>query len=153
MKTLAIDIETYSDQNLGTGGVYRYVDSSEFKILLFAYSVDGGPVCIVDLDNGEHLPDDILDGLLNPNVIKWAFNASFERVCLSAWARSKNLIKTGEWLAPESWRCSMVWGSALGLPRSLDALGQALKLETQKMKEGKDLIKFFCTPPAMNVGK
>ncbi|HCT3316718.1 TPA: DNA polymerase [Corynebacterium striatum] len=153
MKTLAIDIETYSDHNLGTGGVYRYVDSPEFKILLFAYSVDGGPVRIVDLDNGEHLPDDILDALLNPNVIKWAFNASFERICLSAWARSKGLIKAGEWLAPESWRCSMVWGSALGLPRSLDALGQALKLETQKMKEGKDLIKFFCTPPATNTGK
>lgn len=153
MKTLSIDIETYSDQNLATGGVYRYIDSPEFRILLFAYSVDGGPVEIVDFDNGDELPDSILSALFNPEVTKWAFNASFERVCLSAWARTQGLISPDEWLAPESWRCSMVWGSALGLPRSLDTLGQALKLESQKMREGKDLIKFFCVPPTPNAGR
>lgn len=153
MKTLSIDIETYSDQNLATGGVYRYIDSSEFCVLLFAYSVDREPVEIIDLDNGEQLPPEILEALLDDTVTKWAFNASFERICLSAWCRTMGLIGDGEWLAPESWRCSMVWGSALGLPRSLDTLGQALKLESQKMREGKELIKFFCVPPATNAGR
>lgn len=152
MQSLSIDLETYSDNNLTLGGVYKYVDSPEFRILLFAYSVDGGSVRIIDLDNGEEIPPDILDALLCPAVTKWAFNAAFERVCLSAWARTTGRIAPGEWLPPESWRCSMVWGSALSLPRSLDALGVALKLQHQKMGEGKDLIKYFCVPTQARAG-
>lgn len=146
MKTLSIDLETFSTNNLKTGGVYKYVDTTDFTILLFAYSVDGGPVRIIDLDNGEAIPPDIIDAILSPTVTKWAFNAQFERVCLSTWARRAGRLEAGEYLDPASWRCSMVLGSALGLPRSLDEMGAALKLDRQKLREGKDLIKFFCVP-------
>lgn len=151
MKTLEIDIETFSSINLSKSGVYRYADSPDFEILLFAYSVDGGRVKVVDLTQGEQLPDEILEALTDPKVIKWAFNANFERVCLS-----KHLgLPTGEYLDPKSFRCSMVWSAYMGLPLSLQGVGAVLGLEKQKLKEGKDLIRYFCSPckPTIANGK
>ena len=144
MKTLSIDIETYSDQNLNRCGVYRYVESPEFEILLFSYSADSSPVQIVDLACGEMIPAEIIDALMDEDVIKWAFNASFERVCLSRFLG----YPTGTYLNPESWRCSMVWAATMGLPLSLVGVGAVLGLEKQKLTEGKDLIRYFCQPCA-----
>lgn len=142
MKTISIDIETYSDQPLGKTGVYRYVESPNFEILLFAYSVDSSPVQVVDLACGEEIPGDILAALTDPTVTKWCFNAAFERVCLS-----RHLgLPTGEYLNPESWRCSMVWAATMGLPLSLEGVGAVLGLEKQKLTEGKELIRYFCQP-------
>ena len=142
MKTLSIDIETYSDVDLGKSGVYRYAESDAFEILLFGYSVDGGEVKIIDLAKGETIPEEILKALISEDVTKWAFNANFERVCLSKYLG----YPTGEYLNPSSWFCTMIWSAYLGLPLSLQGVGSVLKLDEQKMKEGKDLIRYFCTP-------
>ena len=142
MKSLSIDIETYSDQNLAKTGVYRYVESPVFEILLFSYSVDGDPVQLVDLACGEEIPSKIIAALTDNSIIKWAFNANFERVCLSRYLG----YPTGEYLDPGSWKCSMVWAATMGLPLSLEGVGSVLGLEKQKLTEGKDLIKYFCQP-------
>ena len=138
MKSISIDIETYSSINLGKSGVYRYAENDDFEILLFAYSVDGGEVKVVDLANGEKIPRSIIDD----EIIKWAFNAMFERVCLSKFLG----LETGKYLNPSSWRCSMVWSAYMGLPLSLESVGAVLGLEKQKLTEGKDLIRYFCIP-------
>ena len=138
MKSIEIDIETYSDVDLSKCGVYRYAQSPAFEILLFGYSVDGGAVEVIDLACGEEIPADILAALSDESVTKWAFNAMFERVCLSNYL--------GEWLEPESWKCSMVWSATLGLPLSLENVGAVLGLEKQKLTEGKELIRYFCVP-------
>ena len=138
MKSIEIDIETYSDVDLSKCGVYRYSSSPNFEILLFGYSVDGGEVRVVDLCQGENIPVEILAAISDESVTKWAFNAMFERVCLSNYL--------GEWLEPESWKCSMVWSATLGLPLSLENVGAVLGLEKQKLSEGKDLIRYFCVP-------
>ena len=142
MKTLSIDIETYSSENLVKCGVYRYAESPDFEVLLFGYSADGGPVEVVDLAAGEMLPADVRSALTDPAVTKWAFNAQFERVCLSRFLG----YPTGQYLEPYSWHCTMVWAATLGLPLSLEGVGAVLGLEKQKLKEGKDLIRYFCTP-------
>ena len=144
MKTLSIDIETYSDQNLAKTGVYRYVESPVFGILLFAYSVDSGSVQQVDLVCGEQIPAEIIAALEDDSVTKWAFNANFERICLSRFLG----LPTGDYLAPSSWKCSMIWAATMGLPLSLEGVGAVLGLEKQKLTEGKDLIKYFCQPCA-----
>ena len=142
MKTLSIDIETYSATNLAKAGVYKYCEDSNFEILLFGYSADGGPVHVIDLAAGESLPADVLSALTDPSVLKTAFNAQFERVCLSRFLG----YPTGTYLDPSSWHCTMVWAATLGLPLSLEGVGAVLGLEKQKLKEGKDLIRYFCTP-------
>ena len=144
MKTLSIDIETYSDVPLQKTGVYRYVESPDFEILLFAYSVDNQPVQVIDLACEEKIPKEILLALEDEDVIKWAFNASFERICLSRFLG----YPTGEYLNPQSWRCSMIWSATMGLPLSLEGVGTVLGLEKQKLSEGKDLSKYFCQPCA-----
>ena len=144
MQTLSIDLETFSSQPLAKTGVYRYVESPDFEILLFAYSVDGGSVQQIDLACGEKIPPAILAALEDDKVIKWAFNANFERICLSRFLG----YPTGDYLEPDSWRCSMVWAAYMGLPLSLEGAGAVLGLEKQKLAEGKDLIKYFCQPCA-----
>ena len=144
MQTLSIDLETYSDQPLAKTGVYRYVESPDFEILLFAYSVDGGPVQQIDLACGEKIPSEVLSALEDETVTKWAFNANFERICLSHFLG----YPTGDYLKPDSWKCSMVWAAYMGLPLSLEGAGAVLGLEKQKLSEGKDLIKYFCQPCA-----
>lgn len=144
MKTLSIDIETFSDVQLPKTGVYRYCESPNFEILLFAYSVDAGPVQVIDLACGEKIPKNVIAALEDDNVIKWAFNASFERICLSRFLG----YPSGDYLSPESWRCSMIWAATMGLPLSLEGVGAVLGLEKQKLTEGKDLIKYFCQPCA-----
>ena len=144
MQTLSIDLETYSDQPLAKTGVYRYVESLDFEILLFAYSVDGGPIQQIDLACGEKIPPAILAALEDDKVTKWAFNANFERICLSRFLG----YPTGDYLEPDSWKCSMVWAAYMGLPLSLEGAGAVLGLEKQKLTEGKDLIKYFCQPCA-----
>lgn len=144
MQTLSIDLETYSDQPLAKTGVYRYVESPDFEILLFAYSVDGGPVQQIDLACGEKIPSEILSALEDETVTKWAFNANFERICLSRFLG----YPTGDYLEPGSWKCSMIWAAYMGLPLSLEGVGAVLGLEKQKLTEGKDLIKYFCQPCA-----
>lgn len=154
--TLSIDIETFSDADLSKCGVYKYAESDAFEILLFGYAVNEGSVSVVDLANGEEIPEDVLAALSDPNVTKWAFNASFERICLSHW-----LLKhrpeyftgysipedtAGAYLDPSSWKCSMIWSAYLGLPLSLAGAGAVLGLEEQKLTEGKDLIRYFCVP-------
>ena len=140
MQYLSIDIETYSSVNLQKAGVYKYAESPDFDILLFGYSVDGGAVHVIDLACGEKIPAEIVDALSDESVTKWAFNAQFERVCLS------NYLDT--WLSPDSWHCTMVWSATLGLPLSLEGVGAVLGLEKQKLTEGKNLIKYFCVPCA-----
>ena len=142
MKSISIDIESYSDIDLGSSGVYRYVDSPNFQILLFAYSVDNGAVKVIDLTAGERIPEQILDALSDSNVQKWAYNASFERVCLSKFLG----MPTGQYLNPKGWYCSLTWGAYLGLPLGLAKIGEVLQLDKQKLGEGKKLIKFFCVP-------
>ena len=144
MQTLSINLETYSDQPLAKTGVYRYVESPDFEILLFAYSVDGAPVQQIDLACGEKIPSEILCALEDDKVTKWAFNANFERICLSRFLG----YPTGDYLEPDSWKCSMVWAAYMGLPLSLEGAGAVLGLEKQKLAEGKDLIKYFCQPCA-----
>lgn len=168
MQTLSIDIETYSDVNLSKCGVYKYAESPDFEILLFGYSADGSEVTVIDLAQGERLPQEIIDALTDDTVIKWAFNANFERVCLSRYLRDlgvsldpfhdKHPLSTecARFLNPESWRCSMVWAATMGLPLSLEGVGAVLGLEKQKLTEGKDLIKYFsvpCAPTKANGGR
>ena len=156
MKSLSIDLETFSDVDLKKCGVYRYAESPNFEILLFAYSEDNGPVQVVDLACGEEVPDHILSALTDEEITKWAYNASFERVCLSYWLRKHHPEHfssysipedtVGNYLDPSSWKCSRIWGAYMGLPLSLEGIGAVLKLNDQKMKEGKDLIRYFCVP-------
>lgn len=142
MKTLSIDIETYSSANLAKCGVYRYVEAPDFEVLLFGYSVDGGPIKVVDLACGEKIPSNIIAALTDDSVIKWAFNAAFERICLSRFLG----MPTGDYLNPSSWHCSMIWSAVMGLPLSLEGAGAVLNLQKQKITEGKDLIRYFCQP-------
>ena len=142
MKTINIDIETFSSINISKSGVYKYVESEDFEVLLFAYSIDGGKTEIVDIASGEKLSEDIIQALLDDNVIKWAFNAQFERICLSRFLK----LTKGTYLNPKSWRCTMIWNAYMGLPFSLEGVGKVLGLEKQKLIEGKDLIKYFCVP-------
>ena len=148
MKTLSIDIETFSPEPLTKCGVYRYCQAPEFEVLLFGYSVDSGPVQVVDLAAGERIPADVLAALTDPAVSKWAFNAQFERVCLSRYMG----YPVGRYLDPDSWYCTMVWSATLGLPLSLEGAGAVLGLEKQKLKEGKDLVRYFCTPAKVRDG-
>ena len=142
LKSISWDLETYSSVDLTKCGVYRYCESEDFEILLAAYSIDGGAVQVTDLACGEKLPQEILDVLEDETVEKWSYNSQFERICLSRLLG----YPAGDYLAPESWRCSMVWASTLGLPRSLESVGVVLGLEKQKLTEGKDLIRYFCVP-------
>ncbi len=156
METISIDIETYSGNDLGKCGVYKYVQHPDFDILLFGYAVDGGAVCVVDLASGETLPEEVLTALSDETVTKWAFNSNFERVCLSEWLRRNRPEyfssysvpgdTVGDYLDPRGWKCSMVWSAYMGLPLSLAGAGAVLGLEEQKLKEGKDLIRYFCVP-------
>ncbi|MCI7077631.1 MAG: DNA polymerase [Veillonellaceae bacterium] len=140
MKTISIDIETYSSVSLQKAGVYKYSESDDFEIMLFGYSIDNGEVQVVDLASGEKIPADVLAALYDDSVEKWAFNAMFERICLSNYL--------GEWLKPDSWHCTMIWAATLGLPLSLEGAGAVLGLEKQKLSEGKNLIRYFCVPCA-----
>ena len=158
MKVISIDIETFSSVDLNKAGVYRYCESSDFQILLFGYSVDSGPVQVVDLASGETIPQEIMDALTDETVIKWAFNANFERVCLSRYLLGLGIPldpfhdrhplseECACFLNPESWRCSMIWSAYMGMPLSLAEVGAVLGLEKQKLTEGKELIKYFCRP-------
>ena len=156
METISIDIETYSGNDLGKCGVYKYVQHPDFGILLFGYAVDGGAVRVVDLASGEMLPEEVLTALSDETVMKWAFNSNFERVCLSEWLRRNHPEHfrsynddgdtAGDYLDPHGWKCSMVWSAYMGLPLSLAGAGAVLGLEEQKLKEGKDLIRYFCVP-------
>lgn len=157
MKTLSLDLETYSSVDLGKSSVYRYVESPDFDILLLGFSADGSPVQVVDLAQGEQIPPEIIDALSDERVHKWAFNANFERVCLSEWMRRNSYPLHNEhystpddpcmgYLDPVGWHCTMVWSAYLGLPLSLKDAGAALGLDKQKLTEGKDLIKYFCVP-------
>lgn len=138
MKRLSIDLETYSSIDLGKSGVYKYAGSEDFEILLFAYSIDDGEVKVIDLASGEIIPEEILSALSDESIEKWAFNANFERVCLS------RLL--GNRLRPKGWYCTMIWSAYLGLPLSLEKVGEVLKLDKQKMNEGKALIRYFSIP-------
>lgn len=138
MKKLSIDLETYSSVDLGKSGVYKYAESEDFEILLFAYSIDDGEVKVIDLANGEIIPEEILSALSDESIEKWAFNANFERVCLSRFLGKK--------LKPQGWYCTMIWSAYLGLPLSLEKVGEVLKLDKQKMNEGKALIRYFSIP-------
>ena len=156
MKELSIDLETFSDVDIKRSGVYRYSESNNFEILLFAVSIDNGPVTVYDLACGDTLPDEILDALTDDTIIKWAFNASFERICISNWLSKNHPDRfvsysipedtVRNYLNPESWRCSLVWSAYIGLPLSLEGVSAVLGLKDQKMKEGKDLIRYFCVP-------
>jgi DNA polymerase len=158
LNDISIDIETYSDVNLAKCGVYKYAESPNFEILLFGYAVDGGKVSVIDLAQGEKIPPEIFDALTDDSVIKWAFNANFERICLSSYLaglgvsldpfHDNHLLSTemAQFLNPESWRCSMIWSATMGLPLSLEGVGSVLGLEKQKLTEGKELIKYFCQP-------
>ena len=144
MKTLSIDIETFSDIDLGKCGVYRYTDSPNFDILLFAYSMDEGPVKLIDLASGEEMPDEIIEAILSKDTIKTAFNANFERVALMRYLSRK--LSKNVYLDPSSWRCSEVQAAMLGLPLHLEGVARVLRLDVQKMAEGKPLIRYFCIP-------
>ena len=154
--TLSIDIETYSDMDLQKCGVYKYAQSPAFEILLFGVSVNGGAVVVYDLAQGDTMPIDIIKALTDDTVTKWAYNAAFERICLSVWLQrnypayfhsySINEDTVGDYLDPSAWKCSMIWAAYMGLPLSLAGAGTVLGLEEQKLKEGKDLIRYFCVP-------
>lgn len=158
IKTLSLDLETYSRVSLKKAGVYPYAESPDFEILLFGYSVNSGPVQVVDIACGEQIPEPVLSALTDDTVIKWAFNASFERICLSYWLqrhhpeyfKSYSIPEDSvqNYLNPEAWRCSMVWSAYMGLPLSLEGVGTVLKLDAQKLSKGKDLIRYFCVPCA-----
>ncbi len=156
MNTLHLDLETFSSVDLSKCGVYRYCQSKDFEILLFGYSVDDGDVHVIDLAQGEEIPEEVLNALTNEQITKWAHNCSFERVCLSEFLRryypekfqSYSILEdtVGDYLDPSSWRCSMIWSAYMGLPLSLAGVGAVLGLEEQKLTEGKDLIRYFCVP-------
>lgn len=139
---LLIDIETYSSVDLSKCGVFKYSESSDFKVLLFGYSINGEEVQVVDLASGEPIPPFVISALKDDNVMKYAYNASFERACLSRYLG----LPKDEFLNPVSWKCHMVWSAYLGLPLSLKGVGKVLNLDSQKMEEGKELIKYFCVP-------
>ena len=159
IQTLSLDLETFSDVDLQKCGVYKYAQSPNFEILLFGVSVDGGEVVVYDLAQGDTVPIDIVKALTDDTVTKWAFNAAFERICLSVWLqknypayfRSYSIDEdtVGDYLDPSAWKCSMIWSAYMGLPLSLAGAGAVLGLEEQKLKEGKDLIRYFCVPCAM----
>ena len=142
MKKLSCDIETFSDVDLIRCGVYKYADSPNFEMLLFAYAVDDGDVHIIDIAGGEELPEKIIQAIKSDTVVKTAYNAQFERVCLSRYLK----LPEGEYLNPQSWYCTAVQAAELALPLSLADVGSVLGLERQKMTEGKELIKYFCVP-------
>lgn len=156
IQTLSLDLETFSDVDLQKCGVYKYAQSPNFEILLFGVSVDGGEVVVYDLAQGDTVPIDIVKALTDDTVTKWAFNAAFERICLSVWLQrnypayfrsySINEDTVGDYLDPSAWKCSMIWAAYMGLPLSLAGAGMVLGLEEQKLKEGKDLIRYFCVP-------
>ena len=160
MKVLSIDIETFSSVNLQKCGVYKYAESEDFEILLFGYAVDGGAVQVVDLACGESIPAEVIDALTDDAVIKTAYNATFERVCLSRYLSDMDISldpfhdnhplsqECARFLNPASWHCTMIWAATLGLPLSLEGVGAVLGLEKQKLTEGKALIKYFCVPCA-----
>lgn len=143
---LSIDLETFSSNDLKKCGVYKYAESKDFEILLFAYSINGEEVKVIDLANGEKIPEEIIDAILDNSITKWAFNASFERICLSSYLVSIGKDIKGKYLNPDSWKCSMIWSATLGLPLSLEGVGALLSLDKQKMSEGKRLIQYFCLP-------
>ena len=155
IRSLSIDIETFSSEDLTKSGVYRYAEAPDFRILLFGYSFNGSPVYVIDLASGQKITPGIILALMDPSVEKNAFNASFERVCLSRFLRDMDCLKEGEFLSPEGWRCSMIRCAYLGLPLSLASAGSVLGLDKQKLTEGKDLIRFFCMPakPSLLNGK
>ena len=168
VNSLSLDLETFSSVDLSKCGVYKYAESPDFEILLFGYSVDNGEVRTIDLAQGEKIPQEIIDALVSDEAIKWAYNANFERVCLSRYLRDLGINldpfhdthplsqKCSRFLNPESWYCSMVWAATMGLPLSLKGVGAVLKLEDQKMDEGKALIKYFsvpCAPTKINGGR
>ncbi|MGI6633815.1 MAG: DNA polymerase [Christensenellales bacterium] len=144
MKAISIDIETFSSVNLAKSGVYRYCESPDFEVMLFGYSIDGGEAQVIDFACGEEIPQVIISALSDPTITKWAFNAQFERICLSRFLG----FPTGTYLDPSGWHCTMVWSATLGLPLSLEGVGSVLGLEKQKLQEGKNLIKYFCVPCA-----
>ena len=156
IKEMSIDLETYSDVDISKCGAYKYAESDNFEILLFGVSIDGGEVQVFDLACGDTIPDGILAALSDDTVTKWAFNANFERICLSHWLKKHhpehfkgyNILEdpASKYLDPASWKCTMIWSAYMGLPLSLEGVGAVLKLQDQKMKEGKDLIKYFCCP-------
>ncbi len=154
MKEISIDIETYSPVELSACGVYRYAEDTNFELLLFGYSIDAEPVTVIDIANGEEIPLEVNKALTDNNIEKWAFNAAFERICLSSYLRNKypEYFKsypedeTNSYLDPEGWRCSMVWSSYLSLPTSLESVAERLELEQLKLSEGKRLIRKFSTP-------
>lgn len=156
MKSISIDIETFSSYSLQKCGVYKYAESPDFEILLFGYSIDSGIVQTIDLAAGEIIPEDVIEALLNDDVTKWAFNAQFERICLSAYLSKQGILLDRKYLKPDSWKCSMVWSAYMGLPLSLEGVGAVLGLEKQKISEGKDLIRYFsvpCKPNKSNGGR
>lgn len=160
MKSISIDLETFSSVDITKCGAYKYAEAPDFEILLFGYSVDGGEVQVVDLASGETIPQDILMALTDDSIIKWAFNANFERICLSRYLADRGIsldpfhdnhplsAECSRFLNPAGWRCTMVWSAYLGLPLSLASVGKVLGLEEQKMTEGKSLIRYFCSPCA-----
>lgn len=144
---ISIDLETFSDVNISKGGVYRYAESDNFEILLFAYAVDGGEVVVVDMAQGEKIPENIINAITDRNITKWAFNSQFERICLSMYFKKhRPELMQGNYLEPEGWKCSMTWCAYMGLPMSLAGAGAVLGLEQQKLTEGKELIRYFCIP-------
>ena len=156
IESISIDIETYSDRDLKKCGVYKYAESPNAELLLFGYSINNGPVTVIDVAQGEEVPEFILKALTDDNIIKWAYNASFERIFLSVWLKrnypqffvsySIDEDTVCNYLDPSAWRCSLVWGAVMGLPLSLKGIGAVLKLDEQKMSEGTDLIRYFCVP-------
>ncbi|WP_165620523.1 DNA polymerase [Streptococcus equi] len=146
MKELSIDIESYSEVDLRKAGVYRYAEDDSFEILLVAVSIDNGPVTVYDLTK-ENLPSHIIKAFVSDEIIKWAFNTTFERVCFSNWLKKHHPeLLTEDFLSPATWRCSMVWSAYMGLPLSLEGVGSVLGLDKQKFTSGKDLIRYFCLP-------
>lgn len=156
IESISIDIETYSDRDMKKCGVYKYAESPNAELLLFGYSINNGPVTVIDVAQGEEVPEYILKALTDDNIIKWAYNASFERIFLSVWLKrnypqyfvsySIDEDTVSNYLDPSAWRCSLVWGAVMGLPLSLKGIGAVLKLDEQKMSEGSDLIRYFCVP-------
>lgn len=146
MRTLSIDIETFSSANIAKGGAYKYAAADDFDILLFAYAIDNGPVHVVSTATGEEVPEPVINALTDPTITKYAFNAQFERVCLSRWLQQLGRLPVGEFIDPGGWRCTMVWCASIGLPMSLDQAAKVLSLKAQKIAEGKNLIQYFCVP-------
>lgn len=148
IQELSIDLETYSSIDISKSGVYKYAESQDFEILLFGYSINHGEVHVIDIASGENIPEEIFLALTDDSITKWAFNASFERICISNWLKRHHpeQLKNHKYLSPDSWKCTMIWSAYMGLPLSLESVGNVLNLEDQKLKEGKELIRYFCKP-------